>query len=268
MKSIFLSFFFTWLILVCPSYAQENLFEGVIRVAASTDLDKLTRDINNIGTGNTLADIITKSIMKPGGLNEVFAATNGQFEFLIKVKENKLVSFNTQDGSMTLFDCDKGEVIWTYPFAKTAIKYTVTEFRQRTSGFTYDVNISQTKSQNIGGYNCNKAIVSCKMNGQETSLSEYWYTDSIRFPPCYLETFHRPGLVIMEETKIMGTHLYLLMTEINRADVSDENFIIPEDYEILSSKDHFRLTKKLNNAAKNKKNYAVGGKIPDVFWNF
>ncbi len=268
MKSKLLSIMVTCLIFVSPSYAQENLFEGVIRIAASTDFDQMTRDINNINSGKKLVDIIAKSVVKLDGINETFATVNGQFEVLMKVKGNKLVSFNTQDGSMQLFDCGKGEIISTYPFAKVALKYTIAEYLQIMTRSTFDVKIMDKNTQNLAGYKCNNAIVSTKVNGKETGFSEYWYTDSIALPPCYLEIFHRPGLAIVEETKILDQTLYLLVTEIKRIDVSNENFMIPEDYEIFTPKDNMRFIKKLNNAAKNKKSYKIGSKIPEVFWDF
>ena len=273
MKSNLLSIIVTCLLFVNAGYAQEKPFEGIIRQAASIDFDQLIKNTNKLAdanTGNKSADIMVKKSVDEqlGGLNEVLSTINGQFESLIKVKGNKLAQFKTQDGSVLLIDCDKGEIFMTYPFAKLGLKYTITEYQQMTSAIKYDINMMQDNIQELGGYQCKKEIVSCKMNGKETSSSEYWYTDKIILPKCYLETLHLPGLVIVEETKMLGNPMYILVTEINRIEISNENFIIPKDYEILTSKDYIKFSKKLNDAAKNKKTYAVGSKIPDVFWDF
>jgi hypothetical protein len=84
-----------------------------------------------------------------------------------------------------------------------------------------------------------------------------------------LEVFNRPpGLAIVENTTVMGSPIYALVTEIDRSNVSDDTFIVPADYEIFTVKNPLKFTKKLNKAAKNKKTYTVGGEIPDVFWDF
>ena len=267
MKLYLLSIIVIYLFVTNTCYAQEKYFEGTIRMAVSMDFDQLTRNTNKLAeanTGNKLADVMKQL----GGLNEIFSTINGQFEYFLKVKGNKVAQFNTQDGSMLLVDCDKGEITMTYPFAKLGLKYTVAEFIQLQSTCKYDINTSSDKKHELAGYKCCKAVVVGKMNGKETSNSEFWYTDKIVLPKCYLEVFHRPGFVVVEETKIMGNPVYVLVTEVNKADVSGDNFIIPEYYEIFTQKDYLKFSKKLNKAAENKKTYTVGSKIPDVFWDF
>jgi hypothetical protein len=215
-------------------------------------------------------------------MNEVFAGINADFEYLIKVKENKYVQFNTSDGSIMLIDCAKGDVFFTYPFAKVALKYTVDEYKDILVGkiqglpaslqadleIKIELNILQDSVLQIAEYQCKKAISSGKRKGQVINYSEYWFTNEVVLPTCFLEIFHRPGLVMLEKTMVMNNPLYVLVTEMEETEVSDDDFVIPKDYTIFTSKDAVKFNKKLTDAAKKKKTYTVGSKIPETFWDF
>jgi len=269
MKSSFLSIIVTCLLFVNANYAQEKPFEGTIRFAVSLDFDQLTKNMTN--TGNKLADKMMKKKIDGtdgDGTAEVLSNLHGQYEYLMQVKGNKLAMFNTQDGTLVLSDCDKGEIFITYPFAKLCLKYTVTDYQQMTSAIKYDITILHDSIKELGGYHCKKVIKSGKMNGKEVFYSESWFTDKITLPSCYLETFHDQGLAVVSEINVNGDPIYSIVTESNRIQVSDENFIIPKEYEILTKEDSSKFSKKLGDAAKNKKTYTVGSKIPEVFWDY
>jgi hypothetical protein len=273
MKSNLLSVIAICLLFVNVGYAQENPFEGSIRMAFSGNLDNITR--------------MTNSLLKDykdhrGGLNEVLAGGNADFEYLIKVKDNKYVQFNTSDGSLMLVDCEKGDIFLTYPVAKMALKYTVDEYKDLLVGkvpgspasvqvdleIKIEVNILQDSLLQIAGYQCKKAISLNKMKGQVVGSSEYWFTDEIVFPTCYLELLKRPGLAMLEKTTLMNNTMYSLVTEVEETEISDDNFVLPKDYAIFTPKDYAKFSKKLNDAAKKKKTYSVGSKIPETFWDF
>jgi hypothetical protein len=254
-------------------YAQEKPFEGSIRMAFSGDFDNVTRTTNLLLKGY-------KNIR--GSINEVFAGINADFEYLIKVKDNKYAQFNTSDGSLTLIDCEKGELFLTYPFAKVALKYMVDEYKDMLAGkiqglpasvqadleIKTEQNILQDSLLQIAEYQCKKAISSGKRKEQIVNYSEYWFTDEIVLPACFLEIFHRPGLVMLEKTMVMNNPLYVLVTEVEETEVSDDDFVIPKEYTIFTPKDYAKFSKKLNDAAKKKKTYSVGSKIPETFWDF
>jgi len=269
MKSNLVSFIITFFLFVNTGYAQESPFEGTIRMAVSLDFDQWTKSLTD--TGNKWYDQITKKYLEgPGGsgLTEALSNFHGKYEFVMLVKGNKCALFNSQDGSVLIVDCDKGEISITIPYAKLCRKYTVTEYQQLSASIAYDITILNDSIENLAGYQCRKVIKSGNINGKVAIYAENWYTDKITLPSCYLETFHDEGLNIVSEIKVMGSPIYTLVTEINRIEVSDENFVVPKDYETFTNLDYLQFNEKLVEAAKNKKTYTVGSKIPEVFWDY
>jgi len=240
--------------------AKSRPFEGNIRWAVSSNFDKLTGMLNKLGESG---------LVETDGINEVFSSTlSGDIEMLIKVKGNKVIHFYSTDGTTVCADCDKGEIWMAYPFAKAVYKQTLAEYKEAMSVIKFDHKIFPDSIRKIGGYQCKKAIFTGKYDGVETNNFEYWYTDELSLPKCYLEIFSRPGFTLLENSKTLDSAYYILTTEIEESKVHDANFVIPKGYEIFTPKTQEQFGKKLNDGAKNKKSYTVGSKIPDVFWDF
>lgn len=242
-------------------YGYQNNFEGTIRVAFSLNHDNLIRYLN------TLKDNALPF------LNELMAGYNADYELIVKVKGNKFINFNTQNGSTTLFDCDKGEIYLTYPYAEVTIKYTAAEWEQTTAASTSEYKFLKDSVQEFVGYSCTKMISTTTYYGVQNSYSEMWVTNDIVFPKCYTDLAKAPqGCIMVANLKTMvnniDSYTYCCVVEIDTSAVSNEAFILPKNYKMFTPKDNLKFGKKLNDAAKNKKTYTVGSKIPDTFWDF
>jgi len=258
-----LSIIVTCLLFANAGYAQQKTFEGTVRVAFSMNFDNFISSINKMKKDNALPFA-----------NELMAGYNADYEIIVKVKGNKFVNFNTQNGTSSLFDCDKGEIYVTYPYAKAVIKYTAAEWQQLMAASTFKYEVLKDSVQKLGGYASTKIISTTTFNGVQNSSSEMWVANDIIFPKCYLDLSHAPagGCIMLAKMKIMSnntnSNVYCLTTEIDTSKVPDEAFIIPKNYKIFTPKDSAKALKVLNDAAKNKKTYTVGSKIPETFWDF
>jgi len=262
MKNL-LSIIVACMLLVNTGYAQQKPFEGTIRIAFSMNFDNFIRSINTMKEEKALPFA-----------NELMAGYNADYEIIAKVKGNKFVNFNTQNGTSSLFDCDKGGVYVTYPYAKVVIKYTAAEWQQAMAASTFKYDVLKDSVQKFGGYASTKTISTTTFNGVQNSSSEMWVANDIIFPQCYIDLSHAPpgGCIMLAKMKIISNNassdVYCIVTEIDTSEVSDEAFEIPKNYKIFTPKDFRKAAKVLISAAKNKKTYAVGSKIPETFWDF
>ena len=254
--------------------AEGKPFEGNVRYAITSNFDKAMKDASDkkVESGSNFLDMIANRMIKnrSHGLQQDYAAVTGEFELIMKTKGNKIAHVRMSDGFMTLTDCDEGKIYSVWPHAKAALRYNSIDEYRSVHNRVYETYTYKDSIREVAGYQCKRGLVIAKEWGRVTMHAEMWYTNDISLPQCFLDGFQNLGLSLYENQTLGNNPMFLFVTEIEETEISDDAFIIPADYVIFNAKDpkeRSEFSKRVNKAAKNKKTYTVGSKIPDTFWD-
>lgn len=288
---------FMWMSLISLTAAGQKTFNGTVRAYFSQNavVKEIESDYGD-KPGDRLIAWIDKKVSTSANAREKarLLRANGTYEQFIKVKGNKVVTYDTRGISFVLFDADIDSIYTVYPTNRVGTVVSINDYLDEI-GMNGAV-ISNPKETDISILGKPCKVVESILFGDSACLERIWYSDDIKMPKKYVECYMYDGLFGFPLMKSFDINNYNVakegfyeVTEIVEEDIPDEVFRIPDNIVIMPlkklnsylSKGRIAYSKEEKKKMKKNKNKKVqenamgekqvpiiGVLIPEVFWDF
>ncbi|MDD4847872.1 MAG: hypothetical protein PHR53_03785 [Bacteroidales bacterium] len=241
----------------------QNHFEGTI-----------------VFTSNTIATGVMKN-----------AYVNGITEELVYVKHNKYLLFNTTSNLVNLIDVDKGYIYFISPELKIMHMQEIEPFiaqaqqnLELTNG-AYNNLHPTSETKEIHGFMCTKNMIDTTAEAAGVTSSNktvQWVTPNLlneELMEAYRALLATEDFVTQADVEMSATsalfkgtlNMHRYITSVDRNAPSDDKFKIPDDVQIVTSKEfqkEFNKHQKKLNKEREKAGEHVEYHIPDDIWEF